>query len=241
MPIASSLLPGFQATFAFDFFAKANQAQRTNNKELIIPVSAINLAGKHNLQNICASIAVAKLLGINNKKIKKVLATFNGLKHRLQLVKKVKSVKFYNDSYSTIPETTIAAIQSIDGPKILILGGSSKKSDFSQLAKVIVRDKKIKSIILIGTEAKKIKHAIHSQGRYSGKLIEGLNNMQSIVASAFKSATKGDSVILSPACASFDMFNSYEDRGQQFIDHNTIRFTVNIFHHHLILICDYTF
>ena len=185
-------------------------------REELINTNKILLAGKHNLQNACAAALVSKILNTSNQSISNVLSTFKGLKHRLQLVKEVKGVKYYNDSYSTIPETTIAAIEAFTGPKILILGGSSKASDFTALSNKIVSDKKIKAIILIGKEAQRIKKSLQAAGGFQGKLIENLANMKDIVKSAENIAQKGDSVILSPACASFDMFANYEDRGQQF-------------------------
>jgi len=189
-----------------------------HGREEIIKNSKILLAGKHNLQNVCAATLVSKILNISNQSISNALSTFKGLKHRLQLVKEVQGVKYYNDSYSTIPETTIAAIEALPGPKILILGGSSKKSDFTALADHIVSDIKIKAIILIGKEAHKIKKSLLLAGGFRGKLIENLTDMKDIVKSAQSTAQRGDSVILSPACASFDMFANYEDRGQQFTD-----------------------
>ncbi len=187
-------------------------------REELINTNKILLAGKHNLQNVCAAALVSKILNISNQSISNVLSAFKGLKHRLQLVKEVKGVKYYNDSYSTIPETTIAAMEALTGPKILILGGSSKKSDFSALSQRIVSDSKIKTIILIGKESQRIKKSLQAAGGFPGKLIENLVNMKDIVKSAQNIAQKGDSVILSPACASFDMFANYEDRGQQFTD-----------------------
>lgn len=161
---------------------------------------------------------VAKLLKITNKNIIKVLSTFRGLKHRLQLVRQFSGVKYFNDSYSTIPETTIAAIYALNNPKILILGGSSKNSDFKKLAQKIVQTKSIKALVLIGEESAIIKKAINSQGRFDGQIIENLKTMEQIVKAAQKIARNGDVVLLSPACASFDMFKNYEDRGQQFVN-----------------------
>lgn len=189
-----------------------------NGREEICKISEILLPGFHNLQNVLAAITVAKIAKIENKNIAHVLFTFKGLIHRLQLVDQINRVKFYNDSFSTVPETTLAAIESLHQPKILILGGSSKHSDFSALAKKITIDKSIKAIILIGTEALQIQESIEKAGRFTGKLYRQSKNMKEIVAKAASWAQKGDIVILSPACASFDMFKNYEDRGQQFIE-----------------------
>lgn len=184
--------------------------------EKVCQTKQILLPGEHNLQNVCAAVAVAKILKIKNSNIVKVLTTFRGLTHRLQLVNEINGVKYYNDSYSTVPETSIAAINALNDPKILILGGSSKKSDFKKLAEQIIQSKSIKALILIGEERAIIKKAINTKGKFYGRIIEGLKTMKQIVKTAAEIASYGDIVLLSPACASFDMFKNYEDRGQQF-------------------------
>ena len=183
----------------------------------ICSLSHILLPGRHNLQNVLAAVACAKIQKIKTENIIKVLARFKGLIHRLQLVREIEGVKFYNDSFSTIPETTIAAIEAFSQSKILILGGSSKNSDFSLLGQKINQDKSIKAIILVGKEAASIKEAIAKSGGTGAKIIEGVKNMHQIASQAYKEAKAQDVVILSPACASFDMFKNYQDRGMQFI------------------------
>lgn len=190
---------------------------KIGQKEQIAKTKDVLLPGRHNLENISAAIAVAKILNVSNQNIRKVLKSFKGLKHRLQLVRVLDGVKYYNDSFSTTPETTIAAIGAFTSPKILIAGGSSKNSDFDQLGKKIQTDKSIKTLILIGQESSKIEKAILKSGKPSCKIIKGLDNMQKIAQEAKKQSESGDVVILSPACASFDMFKNYKDRGEQFI------------------------
>src|SRR3989344_3225915 len=187
------------------------------NHEEIYKSSQVLLPGAHNLQNVVAAVAVAKIQNIKTKNIVQVLKSFKGLIHRLQLVKEINNIKFYNDSFSTIPETTVAAIEAFSQSKILILGGSSKNSDFSLLGQKINQDKSIKAIILVGKEAARIKEAIAKSGGTGAKLIEGAKNMHQIASQAYKEAKNGDVVVLSPACASFDMFKNYQDRGMQFI------------------------
>lgn len=184
--------------------------------EKIIELNEILLSGRHNWQNAMAATAVAKLLNVPIKNITKVLKTFRGLEHRLQYLGMIGGISFYNDSYSTIPETTIAAIEAIDGPKVLILGGSSKGSNFTDLTTAIVDDQSVESVVLVGLEAKRIKDGL-VKTRYMGKIIMGAKNMREIVKAAYTNARPDSSVILSPACASFDMFKNYQDRGQQFI------------------------
>lgn len=187
-----------------------------SGEEIVANVSDVLIPGRHNLQNVLAAIAVAGLYKIKNENIKKVLATFKGLDHRLQLIRDVDGVKYYNDSFSTTPETTVAAIGAFAHPKILILGGSSKNSDFANLGKAVVGDKTVKGIVLIGVEGEKIKEAIAEAGKFGGQIAEGAKDMKEIIASAQNMAQSGDIVILTPACASFDMFKNYEDRGRQF-------------------------
>lgn len=174
------------------------------------------LPGRHNLQNALAAATAASVLQISPKNIAQVLETFPGLPHRFQYLGAKHGVKYYNDSYSTTPETAIAAIRAIDNPKIVILGGSSKKSDFKGLVVEIKRNKTIKGLILIGEEADSIKRAIDKAGGSQANIVERLKNMTEIVTAAQRLATPSDAVILSPACASFDMFKNYQDRGEQF-------------------------
>ena len=185
--------------------------------EQICDIAKIQLPGKHNLQNVLAAVAVAKIYSVKNDDIVKVLATFKGLEHRLELVGEKNKIQFYNDSFSTTPETTIAAIESFKNKKVLILGGSSKKSDFSALSKKIITDKSITALVLIGKEAKRIENSIKANRNFKGPILKGAKNMKEIVRIAFKIAKPGEIVLFSPACASFDMFKNYKDRGEQFI------------------------
>lgn len=199
------------------YISKGKIISEIVQREIICETKEILIPGEHNLQNVLAATTVAKLEGITGKNIKNVLTSFKGLEHRLELVKDIGGVKYYNDSYSTTPETAIAAIDAFkNNPKILILGGSSKKSNFSALGQKIVRENTIKTLILIGDESKNIKDAIASHGAFKGQIIENLKNMKEIVLNARKSAKKGDVIILSPACASFDMFKNYQERGSAF-------------------------
>jgi len=185
------------------------------SNEEIIKTGDIFLPGDHNLENVCAAVMVAKILKVEKENIVKVLKTFKGLEHRLELVREVNGIKYYDDSFSTTPETAIAAIKSFKNPEILILGGSGKGSDFSELGKIIGKTKNIKAIIGIGKEWERIKEQIEIVD--SGFLVvEGAKDMRTIVAAIQKIAKPQDVVLLSPACASFDMFKSYKERGDQF-------------------------
>jgi UDP-N-acetylmuramoylalanine--D-glutamate ligase len=185
-----------------------NETQVIDTKDILLP-------GKHNLENACPAVMAAYLCGVSIENIAFVLKTFKGLEHRLELVATVNGARYYDDSFSTIPETAIAAIEAFKEPEILILGGSSKNSNFSELGKVISKAENIKAIIGIGTEWKRIKEQI-AKSEKPIPVIEGAKDMKTIVAAASKIAESGDVVLLTPACASFDMFKNYKDRGEQF-------------------------
>ncbi|PIR96255.1 MAG: UDP-N-acetylmuramoyl-L-alanine--D-glutamate ligase [Candidatus Doudnabacteria bacterium CG10_big_fil_rev_8_21_14_0_10_42_18] len=176
-------------------------------------INKIRLKGEHNRQNVCAAILAANAAGCGQEAIRKAIKNFKGLPHRLEFVAERQEIKFYDDSISTTPETTIAAIKSFDENLILILGGSSKKSDFSELGKIIRERQNIKAVILVGQETRRIKKAI---GKTKFKLLEGAKNMKEIFIRIKRVASGGDVVLLSPACASFGMFKNYQDRGDQF-------------------------
>ncbi|MBI4097103.1 MAG: UDP-N-acetylmuramoyl-L-alanine--D-glutamate ligase [Candidatus Levybacteria bacterium] len=211
---------------------KAIWIRQNGNEKKIIDIKDVRLPGKHNLENAAAAALAALLAGVSIEHIRKTLNTFTGLEHRLEFIKEVNGVRYYDDSFSTTPETAIAAIEAFDAPEVLILGGSSKKSDFSELGAVINKSKNIKAIIGIGVEWERIKAEIENyssseasaesrssspQGRtIMPVLIEGAKDMKTIVAAASKIAQPGNVVLLSPACASFDMFKNYKDRGEQF-------------------------
>lgn len=180
------------------------------NKEEIIDISQIKLLGKHNLENICAATTVAKILDVDNKYIQQILKSFSGNEHRLEFVAEIDGVKYYNDSASTNPDTTRAAIESFTSPIILIAGGSDKGLDYSVL-KNVLNKQKIKKIILMGETADKIKKVIEDDL----DIVE-VNDIKSAVNEAGKNLKKGDIVLLSPASASFGLFLNYQDRGNQF-------------------------
>jgi UDP-N-acetylmuramoylalanine--D-glutamate ligase len=183
----------------------------------IIDTQNILLPGRHNLENVEAAVVAATLGGADKGSIAHVLRTFKGLEHRLELVREVKGVRYYDDSFSTTPETAIAAIEAFGAPEILILGGSSKNSDFTELGNVISEAKNIKAIIGIGEEWWKIKSALRTKNKEQRILfVEDAKDMRTIVLAASKIAQPGDVVLLSPACASFGMFRNYKDRGEQF-------------------------
>lgn len=185
------------------------------NEEEVLPTKDLALRGRHNWENACAATVAALCAGATMKSIIPVLKSFRGLEHRIEFVQLVGGVKYFDDSFSTTPETAIAAIEAFDEPKILILGGSSKNSDFSELGQILADSDSIKAIIGIGTEWPRIREELRIK---SGKtrVYENCKNMQDVVQKAAEIGGIGDVVLLSPACASFDMFESYKDRGEQF-------------------------
>lgn len=184
-------------------------------EERVIRVEDIFLPGTHNHENVCAASMAAYVSGVSIETIRQVLKEFRGLEHRLERVAEVNGVTYYDDSFSTTPETAIAAIQSFTAPKVLILGGSTKASDFSHLARTIAETKQIRGIIGIGAEWERIKKAFVTFPAHI-PVVEGLTEMSSIVRAAAEMAQAGDVVLLSPACASFGLFPNYKVRGDQF-------------------------
>lgn len=173
----------------------------------------LKLRGRHNLENVTAASLAAYLAGVKPETISTVVKDFVGLEHRLELVRELNGVKYYNDSFSTVPETAIAALDSFTEPIILIAGGSDKKSDYAQLGQNIAKAN-AKAVILIGEMAENIAKSIPES--YAGELIFGLTTMSEIVGKAEELAQSGDVVLLSPACASFGLFTDYKDRGNQY-------------------------
>lgn len=182
--------------------------------EKICDVSDVKLLGRHNLQNVCAAIvATWNIIGNNPSIIKKVVSEFTGLPHRLELVREVNGVKYYDDSFGTNPNTAIVAIKSIENPKILIVGGSDKGAEFGELATAI-KQNNVKAVVQIGQMGPIISAELTKIG-YTN-IHDGGKDMDSIIQVASNLAESGDAVLLSTACASFDMFKDYIDRGQQF-------------------------
>lgn len=179
------------------------------------PTDKLQLLGVHNWDNVCASVLTAHLAGARLESIRKAVFAFQGLEHRLEKVAVIKEVAFYNDSFSTTPETTIAAIKSFKKPLVLIAGGSEKGSDYHDLGKKIAQSS-VKTLILIGQMADRIKQAVLEAGFQGEIIFRPSEKMSEIVKLAFQKAQPSGIVLLSPACASFDLFLSYKDRGLQF-------------------------
>ena len=181
---------------------------------IVARLQDVALVGRHMLDNVCAAIA-ASWSYVSDKTIyPMVLQKFGGLPHRLQVVAEINGVRYIDDSISTVPDTAMAAIRSFAEPKLLILGGSDKGNDYSDLAKLIAQDSTVKQVYLLGQTAPKLAKNLQDAGfnRYS----DTHAGLYEIVQQASQAAKQGDIVLLSPACASFDMFGSYAERGDIF-------------------------
>jgi len=174
------------------------------------------LRGEHNLENIAAVVAVGNILKVDEKIIIETVKNFKGLEHRLELAGTVNGRSFYNDSFATGPQPTIAAIKSFTEPETLILGGSDKGLDYSELGNTILDAHNVKNVILIGQTGEKIGYSFKGAS-FKGRVFNmGKTLMDRIVEKAYEITPRGGVVILSPAAASFDMFANYKDRGNQF-------------------------
>lgn len=175
--------------------------------------SEVKLLGEHNLQNVCAAVTATWQVTQDKEAVRKVLGQFTGLEHRLELVRELEGVKYYDDSFGTTPETAIVAIRAFKEPKIVILGGSDKGADYSELAVELTKNN-VRHTIVIGDTAPKIIKLLKKQGFTD--ITEGLSSMPKIVNVARELAQPGDIVLLSAASASFGLFRDYKDRGNQF-------------------------
>lgn len=182
----------------------------------LVEASDIKLLGKHNLENIAAAAVAASLTGASFNSIKLGAETFSGLPYHTEFIAEKKEVKFYNDSFATAPDSTIVAIRSFDQPIILILGGSPKGANFSELISEI-KTSTVKTIICIGIEGRRFKSEFAPQAG-DIHLVDGGKTMTEIVHTAANHAKSGEVVLLSPASASLDMFKDYKDRGKQFTE-----------------------
>jgi UDP-N-acetylmuramoylalanine--D-glutamate ligase len=181
-----------------------------NNEEFEMKTADISLEGKHNMKNAMAATSVAQLMKIRKQTIRESLSNFQGVEHRLEKVLKIQNVQYINDSKATNVNATFFALDSMTVPTVWIVGGVDKGNDYSELMP-LVREK-VKAIICLGLDNKKI---IDAFSDVVDMMVE-VDNMRDAVNTSKHLAEKGDAVLLSPACASFDLFQNYEDRGNQF-------------------------
>jgi len=189
---------------------KTMEVNIINEEEFTMETETMALEGLHNLKNAMAATSVAKLMEIRNKTIRESLSNFLGVEHRLEKVFKIQNVQYINDSKATNVNATFFALGSMKTPTVWIVGGVDKGNDYHELM-ALVREK-VKAIICLGIDNKKI---IDAFGNVVDIMLE-VNSMEDAVKMAQRLSEKGDTVLLSPACASFDLFENYEDRGNQF-------------------------
>ncbi len=208
----AQLIP-FSLTKTFEngaFLINDKMEVKINEEEFIMETEYIALEGKHNMKNAMAATSVAKLMRIRKDTIRESLSNFQGVEHRLEKVLKIQNVQYINDSKATNVNATFFALDSMNTPTIWIVGGVDKGNDYSELMSLV--NEKVKAVICLGVDNKKI---IDSFGNIVDVMIE-VESMGNAVKMAQRLSEKGDTVLLSPACASFDLFENYEDRGRQF-------------------------
>lgn len=211
-PVQSKLLP-FSIHQELDegAYLKNDKIRiHTQNNTIEMTTDALALEGKHNLKNTMAASTAAKLIGIRKQTIRDSIMNFQGAPHRLEKVLKIHHVQYINDSKATNVNATYYALDSMSAPTVWIVGGVDKGNDYRELMP-LVREK-VKAIICLGNDNSKIKEVF---GNVVDLMVETFA-MEEAVKVAYKIAERGDAVLLSPACASFDLFDNYEDRGNQF-------------------------
>lgn len=183
---------------------------KINDKTFTMLTKNLQIQGVHNLKNAAAGSLAAKLLKIRNQTIKESLETFQGVEHRLEKVVKINKVSFINDSKATNVNATYYALDSMRAPTVWIVGGVDKGNNYEELLPLV--NEKVKAIVCLGLDNSKI---IEAFGNIIDDLVE-TNSMLDAVSKAFQFSEPNDCILLSPACASFDLFKNYEDRGNQF-------------------------
>jgi len=207
-PTNGKKIPYFESPGAF----VSNGQIVIDGKELC-SVGEVKLLGAHNLENICAAVTLVWQVNKDANAIKQVITSFTGLPHRLELVKEFDGVKYYDDSFGTTPETAIVAMKAFSSPKIMILGGSDKGSDYEDLVMSVLEDN-VRGVVTIGNTGPTIAQMLETVGFHN--VVNSKSSMKEIVDDARKLAEPGDIVLLSTGCASFGLFKDYEDRGNQF-------------------------
>lgn len=211
-PVQSTLLP-FSLTKVVEngaYLENENIIITIDNNQIIMPTKNLALEGKHNIKNAMAASTVAHLLKIRKQTIRESLENFQGIEHRLEQVLKINKVQYINDSKATNVNATYFALETMDAPTVWIVGGVDKGNNYKELFQFV--NEKVKAIICLGTDNAKL---MENFGGMVDVIIE-TEYISEAVKIAYKVAEAGDNVLLSPACASFDLFENYEDRGRQF-------------------------
>jgi len=211
-PVQSTLLP-FSLTKKLEQGAclEDNNIKITiDNSQIIMPTTSLILEGKHNVKNAMAASTVSHLLRIRKNTIRESLENFQGAEHRLENVLRINKVEYINDSKATNVNATYYALETMSAPTVWIVGGEDKGNNYKELFPFV--NEKVKAIICLGVDNRKL---LETFGKMVDIIVE-TQFMSEAVKIAYKIADAGDNVLLSPACASFDLFENYEDRGRQF-------------------------
>ncbi|WP_271782644.1 UDP-N-acetylmuramoyl-L-alanine--D-glutamate ligase [Aquimarina algiphila] len=211
-PIRSKLLP-FSLTKRVEngaYLEKNNITITIDNNKIIMPTENLALKGNHNVKNAMAAATVSQLLKIRKTTIRECLENFHGVEHRLENVLKINNVQYINDSKATNVNATFYALDAMKSATVWIVGGVDKGNDYTELFSLV--NEKVKAIICLGVDNSKI---INAFGNCVDDIVE-TQSMKEAVKMAYKIAERNENVLLSPACASFDLFKNYEERGRQF-------------------------
>jgi UDP-N-acetylmuramoylalanine--D-glutamate ligase len=187
------------------------------DNQTICTTTDIKLPGKHNWQNVCAAVTAVWQVTKNTEAIKRVVTSFSGLEHRIEFLKEIEGVKYFNDSYASSLKASEAAIEAIEGKKVIILGGYDRMlelDDFCYYA--LENEEQFRKVLIIGESGHRLKTCLDNVGFSNYVVATDLKDMNSIVLKAKELARQGDNIVLSPGFASFDMFKNFEDRGNQF-------------------------
>ena len=210
--IKSQLIPfSLQKELKKGAYIKNNELTiTTNNNTFTMSITKLGQQGQHNIKNAMAASTASTLLNIRKATIRRSLENFQGVEHRLENVLKINNVRYINDSKGTNVNATFYALDSMEASTVWIVGGVDKGNDYSELFALV--NEKVKAIICLGVDNEKI---IKAFGNVVDIMVE-THSMEDAVKVAYRLSKKGDNVLLSPACASFDLFENYEDRGRQF-------------------------
>lgn len=212
-PVKSKLLPfSIKRVLEKGTFRRNNEIiiRLDKKEEISMPANTIGIQGEHNVKNAMAASTVAKLLQIRKQTIRESLQSFQGVEHRLEQVAKINNVLFINDSKATNVNATFYALESVKSPVVWIVGGVDKGNDYAELLPLV--NEKVKAIICLGIDNEKI---IQTFGNVVDTLVETTSMLEAVKWSE-QLSERNDTVLFSPACASFDLFKDYEDRGRQF-------------------------
>jgi len=192
-------------------YLKGNKiiSNKNNSENFSCTTDDITIRGEHNIANAMAVIIIAKIFELDSEGLKKALKSFQGVEHRLEFVKEIDGIKFINDSKATNVDSVWYALRSFSEPIFLILGGQDKGNDYEKIKQLIID--KVRKIYAIGSSAEKIFNFFHSFVK-----VEIKKSLEEVAIASISEAREGDVVLLSPACASFDMFDNYEHRGRVF-------------------------